>query len=302
MFVAEDAGRIVGYMGYIQARINVNGARVSAVRAEDGFVHPGYWRQGMSTALAETLFSPPVSDFVRLGLGTPIGRITAARRGYHHLGNMVRLRMVLNPRPIVEKKIGSPLLAAVSEPPLRLLLYLWAGRKRRTRGAEDITIETVDSFDSRFDELWSTIKDDLPLGLWQDAEYLNWRYRASVTQHIVLAARKEESLLGFIVLRWGDEGEERYRLGYVVDFLFAPQKLDAAPALISAAVNYFREGGADAITCGIFGGGPFYRLLGSCGFFRWGRDLSFDIKLVTPDVPHSLLLDPGNWYFMEGLT
>ena len=103
------------------------------------------------------------------------------------------------------------------------------------------------------------------------------------------------------MLKWGDEAGERYRLGYVADLLFGPQELDAGPALISTA-DHFEGGGADAITCDIFGRGPFRRLLCSCGFFRRGQGLSFVARLIMPDVRHSLLLDPGNWYFIESLT
>ena len=304
IFVAEDGGRIIGHVARTPAWINVSGARVAIIHDQDGFVHPAYRGRGVNRAMAAEANTAQAREGIpiKLGLATPMGKAVMLRRGSHYLGPMVHMWMVLNPRPILEKRTGSSLLAAVSEPPLRLLLHLWAGRKRRYTRAGDITIETVDSFDSRFDELWSSIKDGLPLGLWQDAEYLNWRYRACpVPQHTVLAARQEESLLGFIVLKWVDEGEQRYRLGEIVDLLFAPQKLDAAPALISAAVNYFREGGADAITLDIFDRGPFYRLFRSCGFFRRGQGLSFMVKLTTPDFPHSLLLRPENWYLLGSL-
>ena len=308
LFVAENGGRLVGHLGRTRAWVNLNGEPVPVAHFQDFMILPVYRRQGVGRALDAEESLAPAKDGIHISfsLVSPVGRefsLARQREGQCCLGNMVRLCMVLNPRAIVEKRIGPSLLAAVSEPPLRLLLHLWAGRKRRCTRTEDITIETVDSFDSRFDELWSSIKDGLPFGLWQDAEYLNWRYRACPSaQYTVLAACKGESLLGFIVLRWGDETEGRYRLGTIVDFLFAPQKLDAAPALISAAVNYFRAGGADAITLDIFGRGPFYRLFRSCGFFRRGQGLYFSVTPGSPDLPHSLLTDPGNWYLMESLT
>ncbi len=303
LFVAEDAGRIIGHGGRAQTRINVNGEPVPMVHAGDAFVHSDYQRLGVVTAMRAAMRATPLANCVKLGLATPAGQTVGMRIGYYHLGNMVRLWMILNPRAIVEKRTGSPLLAALSEPPLRLLLHLWAGRKRRPGEVGDITIEPIDSFDSSFDELWSSIKDDLPLGPWQDAEYLNWRYRACpVAQYTVLAAHRQESLLGFIVLTWGDEREERYGLGKIVGLLFAPREMDAALTLISAAADYFEDRGADAITCDMFGRGPFYRSLRSCGFFRQGRGLAFIIRLGTPDMHRSLLLDRDNWYFMETLT
>ncbi len=305
ILVAAIADKIVGHVGHIRGQVNVKGQLVPIAHSGDGFVYPEYRRQGILTALLTRSWAAATSDGIQisLGLATPMGKASTLKLGYQSLGNMIRLWMVLNPRAMVEKRTGSSLLAVVSELPLRLLLRLWAGRTRRAKGTEDITIETVDRFDARFDELWSTIKGSLPLGLWQDAEYLNWRYCACpVAQYTVLAARNEKSLLGFIVLKWGDESEERYRTGKVVDFLFMPQEIDAARPLISAAVNYFENEGADAITCDIFSDGPFYRALRSCGFFRWGKGLCFMIRLETPDVPRSLLLDPGNWYVMESFA
>ena len=305
LFVAEDAGKIIGHVGRIRIWINVSGERLLAAHTHEVSVDPGYRRRGVGLALAAQADAAQARAGIpiRLGLATAMGRKFMPARpgeGRYKPGNVVRLLMVLNPRAMVEKRTGSSLLAALCDPPTRLLLHLWAGRKRKSRGAEDITIETVDSFDSRFDELWSSIKDDLPLGLWQDAEYLNWRYRACpAAEHTVLAARKEESLLGFIVLKWGDE--ERYRLGEIVDFLFAPQELHSARALVSAAASYFEDEGADAITCDIFGRGSFYRLLRSRGFLRRRQGLLFTIKLDMPDLPHTLLADPRNWYFMENL-
>ena len=305
LFVAEDGGRIIGHVGRARARINVSGEPVAMAHSQDGFVRPAYRRQGVMAALLPENDAAAAADSIPalLGLGTPAGTATALKLGYHTRGNMVRLWMVLNPGAMVQKRTGSSLLAAISEPPLRLLLHLWAGRKRRPRKAGDITVEIVGSFDGRFDELWSSIKDGLPLGLWHDAAYLNWRYRACpVAQYTVFAARREESLLGFIVLEWGDEAAERYRVGKIVNFLFAPQELDAAPALIWAAADYFEDGGADLVACDIFGRGPFQRLLRSCGFFRRGQGLIFSVTLRRPGLPHHLLANRASWYFMENLT
>lgn len=103
----------------------------------------------------------------------------------------------------------------------------------------DFEIECIDSFDDAVDVLWSEASPHYLFIGKRDQGYLNYRYfdRRGGTS-IVYQARSGERVLGYIVARL-NKRMKNYPVGFIVDLLTVPNRLDVADALIERAMQYF---------------------------------------------------------------
>jgi len=103
----------------------------------------------------------------------------------------------------------------------------------------DLNISGVSNFSSHINEFWESVSDHYKFIIERTRDYLNWRYcNSRGGDFIVKQAKEDGHILGFIVL-----GVNRLRLnypiGFIVDLLTLPSRLDVADALIGNAIKYF---------------------------------------------------------------
>ena len=105
----------------------------------------------------------------------------------------------------------------------------------------EFCIEEVKCIDERIEMFWNGIKDHYSFIVNRSKEDLNWRYcdpRAGC--FVVKQAEEGGRILGYSALRVNRYRED-YPVGFIVDLLTLPNRLDVADALVKDAVRYFDD-------------------------------------------------------------
>jgi hypothetical protein len=300
IFVAEDSRYIVGQYAILPTQMNLQGEKIMGAQSLDTMTHSAYRKQGMFVSLAEQCFTQATSQNIGVLYGSPNEQSYPGfvnRLGWHDLGKLPQLVKILDPKAIISRRTKSTIIATIAEKPASLLLKLWKGDSR-PKSSEHVKIKNIDTFDAHFDALWVKIKGKLPVSVWKDSNYLNWRYVSCPdTNYTILAAEENNTLVGFIVLKCGAEQNHN---GYIVDFLCLPERATAAALLIRDGLDYLRRQGMYIAVCHMLEHSPFYQLFTSHGFFKYGDGLRLIVRLNMPSLPSSILLNYEQWYLVEG--
>jgi len=165
--------------------------------------------------------------------------------------------------------------------------------------SDNLDIRTVESFDSSFDELWSTIAKSRTASIIKNAAYLNWRYATCPDRlYRCLAAYRRKKLEGFVIMR--TIGPRR---GSVLFELLAR---DDNPEIMKALLLHAsRELGMERIghiTALFSAGSVAAAVLKEVGFKSWGTRLWSMHMVIAPNPPRVSYPDLNlkSWDFSLG--
>jgi len=194
------------------------------------------WRQVKSVRQTD----PPV----QIGWSRLPARVS---NNVNFLSDPVRpLLRILDSGPLVALLTRSRRLASIASAVSKGVRIATAafGTRRDRRDA----VVRLESFDDRADSLWERARRPESAMVVRDHRYLNWRYcqRPDAT-YSLYAFEHERRLDGFLVARAATYRDMRW--GYLVDFLAPENSRDVLRALISTAVDDFRQLGVAAVSC-----------------------------------------------------
>ena len=227
-----------------------------------GATLPQYQRRGINRAKGE--WADSVEDPPRTA-SVATRRAETRDRGKQQVPSGGRMDVYLSvQRPLRaahDRKDGAAIFNVLPA----TALALWSRLRPAIggRGARDVTVETLDAFDGRFEpflEQASAAWDVIPV---RSIEYLNWRFcdrRAG--KFIVRSAQLEDELVGYSVLHVvGSRGQ-------IMDVLALPGRLDVVRTLIADAVQQLGESGTAAVECWMLREQPYAQVLRRTGFMR----------------------------------
>ena len=137
----------------------------------------------------------------------------------------------------------------------------------------DFHIQEITTFDERMNVFWEGIKDHYNFIVERSRDYLNWRYCDSRGgDYLVKIAKANGKILGYIVLRM-NRLQKDYPIGYIVDLLTLPDRLDVAEALVADAVNYFVNKSINLIYCLFIKNHPYEAIFERNGFVTRGEKI-----------------------------
>jgi GNAT superfamily N-acetyltransferase len=145
------------------------------------------------------------------------------------------------------------------------------------------------------DALWDKVSPYYSFMLKRDPVYLNWRYCDSrVGGYEIRKAYEEGVLLGYCVFR-ANRFREEYPVGYVLDLVAVPGRVDVACSLIREAVRYFDDAGVNVVNVMVMEGAWFIDALRLNGFLN--SRVKLNVYLDTfgdADLVRNLVdLEPG---------
>jgi hypothetical protein len=130
----------------------------------------------------------------------------------------------------------------------------------------DFHVGKMTHFDERMEEFWEEIRDHYHFIIERSRDYLNWRYcDPRGGDYLVNIAQTGAKILGYMVLRT-DRHQQDYPIGYIVDLLTLPNRLDVATVLVEEAVNYFDEHDINMILSLVIKNHPYEAILKRNGF------------------------------------
>ena len=108
-------------------------------------------------------------------------------------------------------------------------------------------IVTLEEFNDDVDVFWNKVKSNYLFSIIRGSEYLNWRYCDKRSGDFKILVYYEDDLIkGYIVNRINKNDEEYYE-GYVVDYMYLPDREDVLACLMEASLKYFYENEVNSI-------------------------------------------------------
>jgi len=171
-----------------------------------------------------------------------------------------------------------------------------------TPSSYNFQIREIAAFDNSINVFWEEIKNHYDFIIERSRDFLNWRYfDARGGDYLVKIAEKDSKILGYVVLRI-NKHQKDYPLGYVVDLLTLPNRLDVAHALVADAVDYFANNNINVIYCLVIKHHPYQTSLERNGFVTRREEAPFFYKeSAKVEEPRKFKIDsPGRIHFAYG--
>ena len=270
VFVAEtDDGEPVGCLHVIPVEFKgVHGVERCAIGV-DYAVHPDYRGQGISSMLSKAInrslfeagfmFSYSITSHPRV-----ISRAIKSNLCFNgRILNYVRVVDVDRQLEAMPMKRGWVVKAGYE-------VLRGFNRVRNSLGPKvsrgRVSVVEDTGFGVEADELWERVSPYYGFMLKRDSGYLNWRYcdpRLGGFQ--VRKAYEGDVFLGYCVFRVNRFREE-YPVGYVLDLVAVPGRVDVACSLLGEAVRCFDEAGVNVVNVMVMEGAWFVDALRLNGF------------------------------------
>jgi len=169
---------------------------------------------------------------------------------------------------------------------------------RRYSTIDGYIITRSNGFDERINDFWDELSGYYDFIVERRLEYLNWKYcdkRGGKYQF--LFAENGDRILGYCVLCVNRRRIE-YPVGYIVDLLVIPERLDVAFALARNALAYFRAQDVNIVNCLAIHGNQLEGVLHKAGFLYSRVRLNFFYNTMgDPDFLSQVLADRAHFSF-----
>lgn len=248
--VATSKEGIIGCDHAIQKRVKIGGDVHLCTLTGDVAVHPSYRNAGVWKGMIDFRRELKAKFGVKLNYfmtGNPIVVKSMSKtrpRFPHPLANLVRIQDIDHHlRSIPSEKAG---FVGFGFKALKLTNRARYSLSRR-KLLLDIDVMEVNNFDNEVDELWRRVSGSYGFITERTSKYLNWMYCDPRGGNFVIRQAIEGGqIVGYIVL--GINGYlSDYPVGFVVDLLTLPDRLDVAERLATSACEYFDEKGINIV-------------------------------------------------------
>jgi len=157
---------------------------------------------------------------------------------------------------------------------------------------EEFHISRISSFDDRIEDFWNMVKNHYAFIIERRKNYMNWRYCDSRGGNytIRIAEKKgEQGIMGYVITRI-NKYQRDYPVGYIVDLLTLPQRLDVAYALMRDALRDLDEQKTNITKCLIIKGHEHERIIKRCGFLNSRRKIGLVYR------PHATISQQNGFF------
>ncbi len=293
IWVFKDDGRILGQQATIPTSLKVGEKYYLCLWAIDCIVDPCFRNKGIGYLLSRELTKSAVVSLT-LGISDSAYSICKSSK-WIDMGGVPRFAKVLDAKPLVRKRLGTPIVSGVVSVLMNLHFRLRDAQLIKNAGKSFARIEQIYRFDKQFDEFWERVSQSFSLIARRDSKYLNWKYISQPgMNYTVLQMKQGEGILGYIVLRVRQD--DNRRIGYIVDLLAMP---DHFAPLIANAVSYFRKEKVVSVMCCIRNK-DIEALLEELGFHRREDRTRFMMKANDPELEQEALRMKDEWFVTSG--
>ena len=284
LWIAREAGNIVGLRPVVVHSIYIGRSVYSALRLLDAMVHPAYQGRGVFRSLMRLAWEKHGEEGV-LAFTYPNEKSIKAYRQWKEWVRLVEL-------PLYVRVV--PPYGAVFARVLRI-------NKPEANG---MTVQRVDVFDGGIEALWQNNKHYYDLIIPRERVYLMWRYveRPDV-RYLIYKAVTQGKTVGFLVAR--TRMMFGLHLGLIVDFFVENSERAVLAALIEKASADLTGQGVHAIGLQFIGPESLKRSLWDTGFMAvpkiiLPREFSMYVRPGLNAVDGTRLTDCWNMFFTWG--
>ena len=269
--VASSDEEIIGVNHQLPVQIKVGDEVILSHYGADLAIHPDFRRMGVSNELIEASDSSGKragGQFVYCVTSNPILMKSYSKKYRSfpsHILNLVRIKDIdtqLKAMPVEKAswmKFGFQAVKLINN------IKNWINGYKSVDS--DVRIQRIEGFDSRIDLFWEKVSDHLDFIVERSRNYLNWRYCNHCAGDYVIKCAEDEagSILGYSVLMVNRYSKD-YPVGYIVDLLTLPERLDVAHLLIANAARFFDEQKVNIVLSMVVKNHTYERIFNRFGF------------------------------------
>jgi len=277
--VAEIENKIIGCLHIIPLRIKIGDDVYLCSTSVDFAVHPDFRERGVSRKVANLSSEKRRDGGVNLDYhitGNPIlikGLLKDRPHFPYNVVNLVRINVVnlVRIRDINKQLEIMPVENAWLKKYGYYLIKIFNDFKNALKGKpmkHDLSIHKIDRFSENINEFGKAVSGHYKIIVERSRDYLNWRYcdhRAG--DFTIKQAEEGGRILGYSVLRINRYRRD-YPVGFIVDLLTLPDRLDAADALAADAVHFFDDSDINIVNYQVVRGHPYEEVLKRHGFVK----------------------------------
>jgi GNAT superfamily N-acetyltransferase len=301
IWLVEDNGKIVAQFCGVYFEFKVGDKTKTVASGFDLSTHPGYRGQRIYLQLFNSMIDDMATTEVLNGFGftNEASYRLALRRGFIYVPSRKFIKIV-NWRNIGRTWTGSNLLlplVAMGGAIFNALFY----RSSRVAVIKGLSITIVPRFDTRINQFWNKISNQIGITLVRTDEYLNWRY-ASVpgTSYDIYLAEKDGAIVGYLVV---SSRRRDYKDEWMI-YDFMAESNEIAQNLVSVVTDDCRKKGGDCISWLGITGKAYYEIFRKLGFIPRPeqKESKFVVYSGDPDISREFISDPENWLIQMGDT
>lgn len=270
--VGASEDNIIGCNHATPRKVKIGNTVFLCYNGVDSAVHPDFRRRGVYTNTLELLNKFALENGVKLRYAITQNPIIIEHRSKNYLmfpqDVMVFVRILdidlqlkmMPEKNAMMKNYGFHLAKLYNN--LRNIL------RKPVRSDGDIRISRIHSFSEDINLFWNEIRDHYSFIVERTKDFLNWRYcDPRGGDYAVHVAEEDDKILGFNVLRI-DRRWNEYPVGYIVDLLTVPDRLDVVKALVANAVNHFDRNAVNIISSLVVKNHSYEDIFNSFGFLN----------------------------------
>ena len=268
--LAQSDDKIVGCHHTMPLRIKIGEEILPCTSGADFAVHPDFRGRRISRILSSQGFEINAEEGLKLHyaiIGNPILLKSVSQRRPrfpHPIGNLVRIRDI--DRQLEAMPVENASLMKLGYGTAKFSNFIRNIFRSSGPAKHGLDIVRIDGFDDGINEFWDEASGHYNLIVERRREYLNWRYCDHRTGDFVASQAEENGrILGYSVLRINRYRQD-YPVGFIVDLLTLPDRLDAADALAADAVQFFDDNDINIVNYQVVKGHPYEWVLKRHGF------------------------------------
>lgn len=301
--IAENDGEVVGTMHSMPFVFKLFDGSCNMNIGSDLAVHPEHRKSGVWAKMEEMmirLLSEGGVDYQYAGSCNPIvvkrlDRTPDVMRVPVPLVNLVKVRDIneqLNRMPV-----GNKLITRLGYESMKTVTRITSTLKNGAGEKSPFKVRLVERFDESLEKFLAEALKDYDFIQKRSIDYLNWRYcDPRLGAYTLFVAEDDDGVQGYCVTRVNRYNPD-YGVGYVVDLLASPGRLDVADGLFGTAVDALDAEGVNIVNYLVVQGHPYEAVGNRRGFVNsmikpqffyrcfQGKD---DLEALS-DTPHSRL-------------
>ena len=289
-----DGNRIVGSGHNVLHDMLINGRKTLASYGTDACVHPEYQGKGLYRILVEKLVEGQIEAGVEFNYMVTVHDRVINSKSQMKATPYVFPHSVRYLERIDDLDLHLQVKEFSGEYGWRLR-HLIEQLKSKPMRAPQVEIQTIDCFDEEFLDFLNEVNGSYDYIKHRTLEYLNWRYLdPRGGNYEVQALYEHGEFNGYGVFRVNRL--EKYPVGYIVDLLTLPSRIDAAESLLLSGLEYFKENNVNQVIFQVVEGHPYEELFKHYGFYggegnrhifyNYKDNQALNVEKISPEKIH----------------
>jgi hypothetical protein len=302
IWLAEANGQIVAQHALIPVKYKVSDQIVLGSWGVDAMTHPDYRRLGLFETINKELSADAKRVGIKLACGAPniFSHTGLVRKsGWTDVAQMITRIKPVNWKNAARLKIHNQFISDIVSLGAKVIYNAMFFTRREPTATNRFTVTRVDSFDQRFDRLWSRFYGKYKILAVHNKEYLNWRYRPPDENYEIFIAEDDSEVLGYLVS--SNKVVKNANTSLILTLIGESEEI--MHHLVSQAIKASRQAGVDYVAYSFIAGREYHDVLRKCGFiWPFVTERKFCVHSNDTQIKQTLLLNPMNWLVQGGDT